>query len=130
MADLMCPCCGGQKATRINDHEYRCEYCGNIFTPAGPSRPAPVRQQNNAFLGNNFNSTDANGKNRTTAALLSFLLGGIGAHQFYLGNTGKGILYLVLCWTYIPAIIGVIEGILLISQTDEEFALKPKLLIQ
>lgn len=127
MANIMCPCCGGQKATKINAHEYRCEYCGNIFTPAEPSRPAPVRQQNNAFMGNN--TTNTGGKSRVTAAIFAFLLGGIGGHQFYLGNTGKGLLYLVLCWTYIPALIGLIEGIMLVSQTDEEFAMKPKLLI-
>ena len=127
MANLMCPCCGGQKATRINDHEYRCEYCGNIFTPSAPSQPAPMRQQSNAFMGNNI--PNASGKSRVTAALLAFFLGGLGGHQFYLGNTVKGLLYLVLCWTYIPALIALIEGIMLITQTDEEFAYKPKLLI-
>ena len=33
-------------------------------------------------------------KDKTTALLLAIFLGGLGAHQFYAGNTGKGILYL------------------------------------
>src|SRR5262249_50224545 len=34
-------------------------------------------------------------KNRTTAFLLTFFLGGVGAHRFYLGQVGLGILYAV-----------------------------------
>ena len=33
-------------------------------------------------------------KDKTTAYLLWFFLGVFGAHQFYLGKTGKGILYI------------------------------------
>lgn len=33
-------------------------------------------------------------KKRGTAMLLCFLLGGLGVHRFYLGETGKGLLYL------------------------------------
>lgn len=32
-------------------------------------------------------------KNRTTVFLLTLLLGGFGAHHFYLGKVGLGILY-------------------------------------
>ena len=60
---------------------------------------------------------------------MAFFLGGVGGHQFYLGNTGKGFLYLVFCWTYIPCIIAFIEGIMLITQSDEDFDVKPKLLL-
>lgn len=34
-------------------------------------------------------------KNRTTALLLCFFLGAFGAHRFYVGKTGTGILYLL-----------------------------------
>lgn len=33
-------------------------------------------------------------KSRSTAIILCFLLGGFGAHYFYVGRIGKGILYL------------------------------------
>lgn len=49
-------------------------------------------------------------KNPTTAVLLALFLGGLGAHKFYMGETGIGIVYLVFSWTYIPAIIGFIEA--------------------
>ena len=49
-------------------------------------------------------------KNATTAVLLALFLGGIGAHKFYLGQTGWGVVYLLFSWTFIPGIIAVIEA--------------------
>lgn len=63
-------------------------------------------------------------KNRVTAALLAFFLGGLGAHKFYLGKTGMGFLYLIFFWTFIPAIVAFIEFIIYLCSTDESFALK------
>ena len=36
-------------------------------------------------------------KSKTTALVLSILLGGIGVDRFYLGLTGSGILKLITC---------------------------------
>ena len=60
-------------------------------------------------------------KDKTTAGLLAILLGGIGAHKFYLGKTGQGILYLIFCWTYIPGILGLIEGIKYLTKNERDF---------
>jgi len=67
-------------------------------------------------------STD--GKNRVTAGVLGILLGGFGIHKFYLGKIGWGIIYLVFFWTFIPTIIGLIEGIKYLAMSDAEFAAK------
>jgi TM2 domain-containing membrane protein YozV len=67
-------------------------------------------------------------KSRVTAGILAILLGGIGVHKFYLGKVGMGVLYLLLFivffWTFIPAIIGLIEGIIYLTQSDQDFANK------
>jgi TM2 domain-containing membrane protein YozV len=55
-------------------------------------------------------------------ALLSILLGDFGIGHFYTGQTTRGILDIVFCWTGIPAIIGLIEGIIWFFDTDEEWA--------
>jgi hypothetical protein len=58
---------------------------------------------------------------RTTAALLALFLGGLGVHRFYLGRAGSGILYLLFCWTFVPAFIALVEAIMLFSMTDADF---------
>jgi TM2 domain-containing membrane protein YozV/ribosomal protein L40E len=62
--------------------------------------------------------------NKTTAALLALFLGGLGAHKFYLGRSGMGLIYLVFCWTLIPALISLVEGIQFLSMSESEFAMK------
>jgi TM2 domain-containing membrane protein YozV len=63
-------------------------------------------------------------KDKTTAILLSIFLGGIGAHHFYLGDSKKGILYLVFCWTMVPGILAIVDLVKFIKMSDEEFNLQ------
>lgn len=63
-------------------------------------------------------------KSKVTAGILALLLGTIGAHKFYLGKVGMGILYLVFCWTGIVSIISFIEGIIYLTCSDSEFQTK------
>jgi len=72
----------------------------------------------------NTNAVKKGSKDRLTAGLFALLLGVIGAHHFYLGNIGLGILYLLFCWTLIPMFIAFIEGIIYLVQSDETFARK------
>ena len=60
-------------------------------------------------------------KNKTTAALFAIFLGGIGVHKFYLGQAGSGIAYLLFCWTFIPLLLGVVQGINLLSMSQDQF---------
>jgi len=60
-------------------------------------------------------------KNKVVAGLLAIFLGGLGVHKFYLGKTGQGLLYLVFFWTFIPAIIALVEGIIYLTQPEEVF---------
>ena len=39
-------------------------------------------------------------------------------------KTGQGFLYLIFCWTFIPAIIAFIEFIIYLCDSDEKFARK------
>ncbi|HGG58153.1 MAG TPA: NINE protein [Nannocystis exedens] len=60
-------------------------------------------------------------KDKNVAAILAFFFGGVGAHKFYLGQIGSGILYLVFCWTFIPSLIAFVEFIILAVMDRDEF---------
>jgi len=68
--------------------------------------------------------SSASGKNRLVAAIFAILRGGLGIHKFYLGRIGQGIIYLLFCWTFIPMLIGLIEGIVYLTMTDDKFNAK------
>jgi TM2 domain len=61
-------------------------------------------------------------KSRLTAGLFALLLGGIGVHKFYLNKAGLGVLYILFCWTFVPSIIALIEGIIYLTQDDATFS--------
>ncbi len=61
---------------------------------------------------------NARRKDKTAAILLALFLGGFGAHHFYMGNTGLGILYLVFFWTLIPAFVALVECFLMSGRVE------------
>jgi TM2 domain-containing membrane protein YozV len=61
---------------------------------------------------------------RVLAGVLGILLGWLGIHKFVLGYTTQGIILLVVSLftcASISSIIGLIEGIIYLTKSDEEF---------
>lgn len=133
MAENVCPQCGAP----IDPGATECKYCGEKLVnqqtnqPQGQTvyvqqpQPQVVIQQTTP---QQVYMTGINPawpiKNKVVAGVLGILFGGIGVHKFYMGKIGMGILYLVFCWTGLPAIIGFIEGIVYLCSNDENFQLK------
>lgn len=67
-------------------------------------------------------------KNKNEAGILAIIFGGMGGHQFYLGRYGRGLICVAFCWTFIPALLGIIQGVHYLTETNEQFEeeLKPK----
>ena len=69
----------------------------------------------------------ADASKKIPAGILGILLGGLGIHKFILGYTKEGvIMLLVTLLTFgigagIMALIGLIEGIIYLVKSDEEF---------
>ncbi|GAA5101380.1 NINE protein [Chryseobacterium ginsengisoli] len=58
---------------------------------------------------------------KVTAGILAILLGAFGVHKFYLGYTKAGILQILLSLLCLGGLIGLIEGIIYLTKSDEEF---------
>jgi TM2 domain-containing membrane protein YozV len=59
---------------------------------------------------------------KVVAGILAILLGSFGVHKFFLGYTTAGIIQLVLGLCFgIGGIIGIIEGIIYLTKSDEDF---------
>lgn len=103
-----------ERRERAADEKF-CPSCGEPIARAAERCPACGAGQRGA------SASRSDGDDRTTAGVLAILLGGVGAHKFYLGNVLQGLLYLCFFWTVLPAIAGVVEGALYLSQSDEAF---------
>lgn len=63
-------------------------------------------------------------KSKSTAILLALFLGGVGAHKFYLGQHVQGVLMALFFWTFIPALIALVQMVILITMSEADFNAK------
>ena len=63
------------------------------------------------------------GPSRVVCAILAILLGAFAIHKFLLGQTSTAIIQIVIsvCTFGLGVWIGIIEGIIYLMKTDEEF---------
>jgi TM2 domain-containing membrane protein YozV/RNA polymerase subunit RPABC4/transcription elongation factor Spt4 len=106
---------GARAAQRVTSDQKFCGKCGVVMHESAAACPQCGAQQ-----ATSLQST----KSRTTAIAFALLLGGIGGHHFYLGNNVRGFLYLIFCFTFVPAGIAMIEAIIWLCNSDAAFAAK------
>lgn len=92
--------------------------------PPAPAPPAPAPQ---AYAAQPDADLRAKASKKLPAGILGILLGAFGIHKFVLGYTGAGLtMLLVTVLTFglggiVMGIIGLIEGIMYLTKSDEEF---------
>ncbi|MBI4825591.1 MAG: NINE protein [Nitrospirae bacterium] len=62
--------------------------------------------------------------NKTALLLLTFFLGGFGAHKFYTRRNLEGFFYLIFCWTMIPRLISLVEFVIYAFTSSEDLQKK------
>ena len=118
--NALCPQCGAP----VQEGATKCEYCGaSVAQNAQPQQQAQPQPQV-VYVNNERANWPI--KNKIVAILLAFFLGSFGIHKFYLGQKGKGIVYLIFFWTYVPGILAFIEAIVMLLSNDEDFQIKYK----
>lgn len=121
---VTCPRCSAQNSS-LNT---QCMTCGADL----PVQPMPMQQMPPAG-GQKHPAADK----RLLAGICGIVLGGLGVHKFILGYNQEGII-LIAVWIVsfiiamitcgigtplilIPSVIGIIEGIIYLTKSDDEF---------
>ncbi len=128
---VKCPSCN----TENTGLENYCRNCGTTLNDPFQNQQAPQNQQMQQPYQNTGQIPGADKK--LAAGICAILIGGFGVHKFILGYQQEGII-LISIWlvsfiiamvtcgigtplVLIPTIIGIIEGIIYLTKSDEEF---------
>src|SRR3954447_21342160 len=119
---VTCPNCHTQN---INPPGGRCSNCGTLL-PMGGGPMQPV-----------YTQKPAGADKKLAAGLCGILLGSFGVHKFILGYQQEGIIMLavtIVAWIIamitcgigtplilIPSVVGLVEGIIYLTKSDEDF---------
>lgn len=105
------------------------QFAQNQFGQQNPQQQFGQQQYAQQPIGGMVNQyqpqmMQSGGKSRMAAGILGLLLGGLGIHNFYLGYTGKAVAQLLITvlsfgiLAFIPAIWGLIEGIMILTDKN------------
>jgi TM2 domain-containing membrane protein YozV len=117
---VTCRNCNTQN-TALNPN---CMRCGAMMPPVAPMPMQPAPQYG-------MQAKPQGAEKKIAAGVCGIVLGGLGVHKFILGYTNEGVIMLVtyilgaifLCGipSIVVAVIGIIEGIMYLTKSDEEF---------
>lgn len=110
----------------ISDKQKHCPECSAVIPRIAEFCPRCDAPQLIAALAQSTpnlarNVTPRPRRDRLAAALLGIFVGGFGVHHFYLRNYIRGFFYLIFAWTFVPTIIGFIEGVLYLFMDNDAF---------
>ena len=124
---VTCPTC----STQNTSFNARCTNCGTVLPPISPMPMQHVPQAGAQIPG---------ADKKLAAGLCGILIGGLGIHKFILGyqqegiimlavNLGSVILLMLSCGMLFPlvfvsmavGVVGLVEGIIYLTKSDEEF---------
>ena len=98
------------------------QFCTNCQSALGPTTGGyqPMQAVNQGAM-SDWKAQGADKK--LVAGICGILLGGFGVHKFILGYTTEGIIQIVITLVTCGAgsIVGLIEGIIYLTKTDEDF---------
>ena len=101
----ICPACGHEEKSALDN------------TNTATIEPAVSTATTNT-------STTNSEISKTLIGILAILFGAYGIHHFFLGRIKKGILSILFCWTFIPTVFSIIEGIKILCMSEEQFQRK------
>ena len=115
------------KCGSINDDT--AQYCVACQSPLNPVSTGyqPMQSVNQGASGAMTDWKAMGADKKIVTGIVAILLGAFGIHKFLLGYTTEGIIMLVISvvscgfLAIVPCVIGIIEGIMYLTKSDEEF---------
>ncbi|HEY8187354.1 MAG TPA: NINE protein [Pyrinomonadaceae bacterium] len=114
------------KCGAVNDST--AQYCVSCQAPLSPvGGYQPMQSVNQSGSGPITDWKAMGGDKKIVSGIVAILLGAFGIHKFILGYNTEGIIMLVITvvtcgiFSFVPAVIGIVEGIIYLTKTDEEF---------
>jgi TM2 domain-containing membrane protein YozV len=107
------------KCGAINDDT--AEYCTTCQAPLSPPITTGYQPMQSVNPGAMTDWKAMGADKKIVVGICAIVIGWTGVHKFILGYTTEGIIQLVLGLCGIGWIIGLIEGIIYLTKSDEEF---------
>ncbi len=117
-----------------NGHQGLAKQIPGLFPVASPftrtQQASPFSVPNPNVPNSEYEETNTNHKSRISAGLFALLAGGVGAHKFYLGSWGWGIIYILVviltsgAGLVLTELISFVEGIIYLCKDDNSFNAK------
>ena len=113
------------KCGAINDEA--AQFCSTCQAPLTPPIDTGYQPMQAVHPGAMTDWKAMGGDKKIIAGILAIVLGSLGVHKFILGYTTEGVIMLLVSvlscgiLAVVPSVIGIIEGIMYLTKTDEEF---------
>lgn len=115
------------KCGAVNDDT--AQYCVTCQAPLSPVSGGyqPMQSVNEGASGAMTDWKAAGADKKMVSGIVAILLGAFGIHKFLLGYTTEGVIMLLVTilscgiLAMVPSVIGIVEGIMYLTKTDEEF---------
>lgn len=133
----ICPNCGARQSKSADTNLWKdykkittneenvCPACGHVETDLlDTSNTAATMTETQPT---NFTATTSSTNSemsKTLIGILAILFGAYGIHHFFLGHIKRGILSILFCWTFVPTILSITEGIHILCMSEEQFQRK------
>lgn len=109
------------KCGAVNDD--MAQYCSNCQAPLSSVAGSGYQPMQSVNAGAMTDWKALGADKKMTAGICAILLGWLGVHKFILGYTNEGVIQLILglLTCGLTNIIGIVEGIIYLTKSDEEF---------
>lgn len=110
------------KKTAVDDFESLKDKINiNIVNENKPQNYNSNYSSNTQNMGHGYDEFRRGGVSKWMFIIVSLFLGGFGGNFFMLGKTFAGIICLLFCWTYIPALIAVVQSIMALFKRPDAY---------